>query len=648
MKKLFIILLLFTSLYSRATTYYVSSTGSNSNAGTIGSPWLTIAYACSHTSSGDVIHINAGTYSLTSQVVVPIGITLEGDGVTSIITSSTMTTEWTALLDYESSPAANGNQEIRNLKFDGHSRVVAQALWITGRHNVKIHDCTFVDFNYLAVYWAGLGGDEGSGDETGTPPTTYVTGSQFYNNIVTNCSAYAGGYARGAIFIGGQDGMLIHDNTIDQSGRTAGTNGWPIKMWGNGGWTKGLKIYNNTLTKTDYSVWDFAIEGNFQYGIEIYGNTITGTIDLNSNWSSGYTYGCYIHDNIIGPATIQSNPVCGITLEFTQQSVLVEKNLLRNTSPPFLFTPRAKTLTNVTFQYNICPGIANIGGMYGIARAMGDNGWSFNGLNFYNNVFYGSTSNNPDYGVIIDSEGGTYTGSNLNIINNIIVGFDTYWLDLSSASAVSYLSVENNIIYNCGNSNLPHYTGTPTHYTYSNNIVGTDPKLTSATDFHLLAGSPAINAGLSVGLSYDYAGVAVGNPPEIGAYEYGTSSVTAPTVTTTAVTSITQTTAASGGNITSDGGGTITAKGVCWGTSANPTTALAHTSDGTGTGSYTSAITGLVAATVYHVRAYATNSAGTSYGTDVSFQTSFLTGTYHVTIGGKPITHGGKILIVTQ
>jgi len=103
---------------------------------------------------------------------------------------------------------------------------------------------------------------------------------------------------------------------------------------------------------------------------------------------------------------------------------------------------------------------------------------------------------------------------------------------------------------------------------------------------------------------------------------YGPPSATIPTVTTTAITAITETTATSGGNVTSDGGATVTARGVCWNTSTNPTTANSHTSNGTGTGSYSSSLTSLTASTTYYVRAYATNSAGTSYGSNVSFTAS--------------------------
>jgi len=97
---------------------------------------------------------------------------------------------------------------------------------------------------------------------------------------------------------------------------------------------------------------------------------------------------------------------------------------------------------------------------------------------------------------------------------------------------------------------------------------------------------------------------------------------TPPVVTTTNVTGITQTTASTGGNITETGGASVTAKGVCWSVTANPTTDNSKTFDGTGPGSFTCNITGLAANTLYYVRAYATNSGGTGYGNEVSFTSS--------------------------
>jgi hypothetical protein len=111
------------------------------------------------------------------------------------------------------------------------------------------------------------------------------------------------------------------------------------------------------------------------------------------------------------------------------------------------------------------------------------------------------------------------------------------------------------------------------------------------------------------------------------------------TITTTGASSISFTTATSGGNISSDGGEVITARGVCWSMSSNPTITDSKTSDGTGTGTFTSSITGLNYGTTYYVRAYATNIVGTTYGNQLSFTTL-------VSIGDN--YQGGKVAYILQ
>ena len=92
-----------------------------------------------------------------------------------------------------------------------------------------------------------------------------------------------------------------------------------------------------------------------------------------------------------------------------------------------------------------------------------------------------------------------------------------------------------------------------------------------------------------------------------------------PTFTTTGVSAITTTSAETGGNVTSSGGEAVTARGVCWSTAHSPTVSGNKTIDGTGSGAFTSSITGLTPNTTYYVRAYATNSVGTAYGNEISF-----------------------------
>ena len=108
---------------------------------------------------------------------------------------------------------------------------------------------------------------------------------------------------------------------------------------------------------------------------------------------------------------------------------------------------------------------------------------------------------------------------------------------------------------------------------------------------------------------------------------FTTVSATIPTgITTTSLSLITQTTASSGGSITTDGGATVTSRGVCWSnTTSFPTITNTKTIDGSGIGTFSSALTGLLPSTTYYVRAYATNSVGTAYGATRTFVTSSAT-----------------------
>jgi uncharacterized protein (TIGR02145 family) len=152
-----------------------------------------------------------------------------------------------------------------------------------------------------------------------------------------------------------------------------------------------------------------------------------------------------------------------------------------------------------------------------------------------------------------------------------------------------------------------------------------DPTINNSltSDGEGIEGFNSLMPGLSAGTTYyvrAYAtnriGTAYGNQQT-----FTTSAAVLPAVTTAPASEITYTTAKSGGEVTNDGGSPVTAKGICWGTTENPLVTGNHTTNGTGTGTFISNMTGLSEGTTYHIRAYATNSVGTAYGEEVTFST---------------------------
>lgn len=155
------------------------------------------------------------------------------------------------------------------------------------------------------------------------------------------------------------------------------------------------------------------------------------------------------------------------------------------------------------------------------------------------------------------------------------------------------------------------------HFAYNDSTVAKNFTL-SATMYEVdstehLAGTITLQPFTSMIL------VGVGTFEEVGGG--GGTQPTTPMVTTITASQIGSTSAIAGGNVTSDGGATVTARGVCWGIATAPTTAGSKTTNGTGTGAFSSSITGLTKNTTYYYRAYATNSEGTVYGSEHTFKT---------------------------
>jgi hypothetical protein len=527
MKVFLLVISLFLCGVTNATTYYISPAGNDvAGNGSINNPWKTLFKATSTVNAtGDIIHVNAGTYTETQVCNLAAGVSIEGEGITSVI-KSTISSDFTPTLRLVSSSPTNGNQHISYLKFDGNNLAANWAIWIGGRNNVSVNNCTIVDWQERGVSFT-------NSDDMWTivPPTIYRTGNTFHNNIVLNCAGFPNGaWGRGCLSIGGQEGMLIYNNTIIQNQRPSGNNGWCIK-YSNEGWLKGVKIYNNTLTKNVFTAnndWPFVIEfWNIVGGMEIYNNNIQGALDLVFGSKTTYPWTYWIHDNNFTQPALPSYYQEAIELEKGCDGAIIENNSIINYS----IGMRMEVENFVeSGPYNLYADIIVRRNLFRIGK-LGDNGNAGTGVGIYpnsntatydirnihivNNTFEGVLGSAPNRWVHINTGAAAGTITNFNVKNNIFTNGFQYWFSRNNSGAsFNTLNLQNNNTYNNGNGNtVEAYSGAVSNYINSGNITS-NPLFVGGSDYTLQATSPCIDAGLNIGLPYN------GSAPDLGYAEY--------------------------------------------------------------------------------------------------------------------------------
>lgn len=678
MKKILFILLLFLPLSVFGQNYFVAAPPLGSDAtgdGSPDAPWATLSHACSQvTTVGHVINLMTDITD-NDRAVLRIGVSLTGIGLKKVTTNFATTSASNAYVYAYSSSTTNGaTSTISYIHFDGNNLTANRAIWIGYRGNVKIHHCVFEDFYDCGVHFRNEAGWT-------TPPSVYATGNEVHDCSFINCSAMHGNQPA-ELRLDGQSGMLIYNNVFDQRDRPLGQNGANVR-WSN---VQKIKMYNNTFYKNPVEVvadgtydWPFFCELWMTKGnCEIYSNTFYGqhTIDIagfQNDIISGNSFSIKVYDNqflnsskvdpvLLSPSNyshqyaitvegtdweyvyIYNNHIqrygygIEIATSYATPSGIPELNYLHDHF--YIYNNIFEDMGYATYTYSAAIVLIN---------EVNDPGYSNTTSNWYivNNVMRGGNRcYNGIRFTIIDE------GTNIFIKNNIIDDFTNYAVYITKrttdVTSLTNFNATYNDFYSNGNNSVYINSGisqTGTNITTGN--ITSNPLFISTTDFHLQASSPCVQTGTYIDFNTtDYDGQGWLNPPSMGAYEIAGDPVL--TLTTTSISSITSTTAVSGGDITSDGGFTVTARGVCWDTSISPTIADSHTSDGTGTGVYTSSLTGLSAGTTYYVRAYATNSEGTVYGSQRSFTTAsggtpgIVPGTL-LKYGDEWFIHNGKL-----
>ncbi len=467
-----------------AETFYISPEGNDSSGnGSKINPWRSLYKATSAvTRPGDIIHVLAGIFKEKSSCYLAAGVSLEGEGKTSIL-QSTFNDEWIPILSVRSEEGTNGRQHISGLTFDGQNLFTSWAIIVAGRSNVSIHHCYIKDFRDRGVIFSGRT------DNEELPPTQYSKGNSFHDNTLTNCAAYninGNIYGRGGLNIGGQDSMLIYNNIITQDGRPDGYNGFPIK-YTNNGYLKGIKLYHNTITKKPFAGkyggdngWDFAIElWNVEGGVEIFDNVIQGATDIVISKKGKYPYGVWFHDNAVSQKKVSKFYESGIIFEFSNEGVIIENNVFTNISGGVLFyAQKNSVLTNIQVHKNIFKNLGREDGPgnnskgilfdYGDVKK-GETPFVARDISITGNKFFPAKNLEPMFGIEIT---GHKKINNLEIRENSFSNFSTACISIDPAGAVDSLYFTGNLLKGNGNNNDPLFmNGRPVNYINERNTA---------------------------------------------------------------------------------------------------------------------------------------------------------------------------------
>lgn len=528
------------------TTYYVKTyaTGGRDEAEKDGlssaNAWATPSYACGRVTAGDkIINIASGNYTDNNRAVLAPMVHIQGNSTSRpvITTNYVATSESDAYIVGYSSPLADGNQTISYLIIDGNSWTATRGIYIGYRHNVDIHHCEIRYFKTLGVHYK---------NEINwmTPPTTYASGSNFYNNVLISNSGDRDLGGNGAdLRLDGQTEINVYNCDFYENIKPLGESGDTFTL----SFVKGLKMYNCNFYRHDHEAdqWNFYSEMfHLRGGVEIYDCNFYGSANLdfgnayNGSSSRGtYDFTISVHDcyfttttgNQISTASLGHTPIAIQVEKGDMEYVYIYKNYIKGYASGFYITSSNDVNFNHFYIYsNIFEhlGSTDHNYTYGIAvLPEGTSSVSYDNIHFCNNVMYGGSGYNHT-GIRWTAQG---TLTNSSIKNNIFYGWDNYpvYFDIQSGRTFSMnnMSVTYNVFYGNGTDSVyMNEAISQTNVDITTAKITTDPQFNSVSPFdaHLQSTSPALGTGTVIGspVLYDYAGVAWGTPPSRGAYEY--------------------------------------------------------------------------------------------------------------------------------
>ncbi|QTA84768.1 hypothetical protein [Desulfonema magnum] len=436
--------------------------------------------------------------------------------------------------------------------------------------------------------WGSSGSDVFAVGDSGTILRYDGTSWSSMDSGATQCLYGVWGSSGSDVFAVGDGGTILHYDGTSWSSMDSGTSSHLSGVWGSSGSDVFAVGYDGTIQHYDGTSWSSMDSGTSSRLYGVWGSSGSDVFAV------GYD-GTILHYDGIPPASsptvttaaisgvTSSSATCGGNVTSDGNADITARGVCWNTSgTPTTAHSKTSDGTGTGIFTSTLTGLAS-------------------GTTYYVRA-YATNSEGTAYGEEV-----TFVTNSVPVVTTASIG------DVTSATAICGGNVTSD-----GNADITargvcwNTSGTPTT-AGSKTSDGTGAGIFTST-----------LTGLASGTTYYVRAYATNSEGTAYGDEVTFATVTnsVPVVTTEAISDITSSSATCGGNVTSDGNADITARGVCWNTSGTPTTADSKTSDGTGTGIFTSTLTELASGTTYYVRAYATNSEGTAYGDEVTFVTS--------------------------
>jgi hypothetical protein len=498
--------------------YYVSTTGSDTNSGSQSSPFLTVRRAALAASSfGDTIRVGPGTFiTYGTTIVVRTGVNIIGAGMTNTVLCGKdigSSNQWSSIL-FTLHGGDDGSHELAHFTVRGWPAKtnLGCAFDIRDRDNIYVHDVRFESMNWSALTIAAR-------DSDWVWPTNWITNVEVRDCEFVDC---AGNFSFGptdALRLGHISSGEVYRCTFDLPNGGGAIGG----AW-NGGYFRDLYIHDISAYGKSGPAWPAHPEWGPPGFIGIFNPVCNVTIRdvIATNLWMSFVHS--IEDSAPSHAgdfwTGESPRLSVGRTTLINEYFLINGNRYMGSDGIEASVNHAEyfdcyvsgyfiPITTRASDITICNSVFSDSGPGVCLNAGGDP--CINDVRFVNNVVCDSF-----YSMRV------YNGKNMTVANNIFSltnGGVWYAIELMGGTTNENFVCMNNFFYGCRTPPI-RYSGTLISPVITNNITGVDPKMVLSGDkpspwYSLQTNSPAIDAGVNVGLPY------VGDAPDVGAYEYG-------------------------------------------------------------------------------------------------------------------------------